>query len=77
MTHLCVAAAADSSLPVGHIDAVRVTEQPVVLFNQEGSGVLADRAIDIVEDGRLVPVHLHLIKPGTRLPKKHPRRDLQ
>ncbi len=76
MCDLCVVATADSSPPVGHVDAVGVTEQPVVLFNQEGSGILADWAIDIVEDGRLVPVHLHLIKPGTRFPKKHPRRDL-
>lgn len=77
LTNLCVMAAADSGLPVRHVNAVGVTEQPVVLFNQEGSGILADRAVDIVEDGRLVPVHLHLIKPGTRLPEKHPRRDLQ
>lgn len=77
LTHLCIVAAADSSPPVRHVDAVGVTEQPVVLFHQEGSGIFADRAVFIMEDGRLVPVHLHLIKPGTRLPKEHPRCDLQ
>lgn len=77
LTHLRIVAAADSSLPVWNVNAVRVTEQPVVLFDQEGSGILTHGAVDIVEDGRLVPVHLQVIEPGTRLTKKHPRSNLQ
>lgn len=77
LTNLGVVAAADSRLPVGHVDAVWVTEEPVILFDDKRSRILADWAVNVVENSRLVSVHLHLIKPGTRLPEKHPRRDLR
>ena len=72
LPHLGIVAAADGRPPVGHVDAVGVPQQPVVVLHQEGPGVLADRAVHVVEDGRLVAVHLHFAEPGAGLAEKHP-----
>ena len=72
LPHLGIVAAADGRPPVGHVDAVGVAQQPVVVLHQEGPGVLADRAVHVVEDGRLVAVHLHFAEPGAGLAEKHP-----
>lgn len=75
--HLGVVPAADGSPPVGHINAVWVAQKPVVLLDQERPRVLADGAVHVMENGGLVPVHLHLVEPGPRLSEEHSGRDLK
>lgn len=74
--NLCIAATADSCPPVWDINAVGVPEEPVIVLHEERSWVLADRAIDVVENRRLVSIHVHPVEPGTWLPKEYPRCDL-
>lgn len=69
--------ATDGGSPIGHVDAIRVAQEPVVLFDQEGSRILAYRAIHIVENSGLIPIHVHLIEPGTCFSKEHSRCDLK
>lgn len=76
-TYLCILPTADGSPPVRHIDAIRMTEQPVVLFHQEGTRVLAYCAIHIMENSGLIPIHMHLVEPGTRFSEEHSRCDLK
>lgn len=70
-TYLGIAPAADGSSPVWDVNTVRVSQEPVVLFDEESTGVFAHRAVDVVENGCLVAIHLHLVEPGARLAKEH------
>lgn len=69
--HLCIAPAADGASPVGDVDAVWMSDQPVVVFGEVGAWVLRHRAINIVEHGRLISIHIQLVEPGPRLSKEH------
>lgn len=69
--HLCVAAAADGPSPVGDVDAVRVPDQPVVVLGEVGPRVLGHRAVDVMEQRRLIPVHVQLVEPGPGLSEEH------
>ena len=71
LPHLCVAPAADGPSPVGDVDAVRVPDQPVVVLGEVGPRVLGHRAVDIMEHGRLIPIHVQLVEPGPRLSEEH------
>lgn len=69
--HLCIAPTADGPSPVWDIDAVWVSNQPVVILSEVGARVLRHRAIDIVEHRCLVPIHVQLVEPGPRLSEEH------
>lgn len=76
-SHLGKVPATDGGSPIRHIDAIRVAQEPVVLFDQEGTRVLTYRAIHIMKNVGLIPVHVHLIEPGTCFSKEHSRCDLK
>lgn len=75
-THLSVAAAAHTPVPLRHLHTVTVLEQEVVRSHHVHVGVAAHRAIQVVKDRVFVPVQIVVLKPLTRTAKKRPKGHL-
>lgn len=69
--HLCIAPAADGPSPVWDVDAVWVSNQPIVVLSEIGARVLRHRAVQIMEHRCLVPIHVQLVEPGPGLSEEH------
>lgn len=68
--YLCKVPAADGTSPVGHVNAVRVLDQPVIFFDQVWAWIFWHRTIYVMKNWCFVTIHIQIIEPGARFSKE-------
>lgn len=69
-SHLCILSVANNTVPPGHGEAARVPDQVVIGPRHVGVRIPRERAVQVMKDGCLVPIHVISPEPRARLSEK-------